>query len=70
MHFTVVLHYSVTLRRVSTGHAARFIVVRQYVAQLVETEICATLRKNEHDLASVGTSKESRRLHAFSWNRN
>ncbi len=35
-----------------------------------ENLYCATLRKNEPDTATVGTSKENGCLHAFSWNGN
>ncbi len=31
---------------------------------------CATLRKDKHDLDTLGTSKDNGCLHAFGWNRN
>ncbi len=36
----------------------------------MEMEICAVLRKNECDPATVSTSKENRCLRAFGWNWN
>ncbi len=64
------------LRRISTSHAVLHSTGRCCLSMCGNENLhrivlcCATLHENDHDLATVGTSKEKRYLRAFGWNKN